>query len=160
MWKAATELFVAVDALCDDDAIRRRGDLADQIHRAVLSVSNNIAEGFELGTTQQLISHLYIARGSAGEVRSMLLQIERLSRLSHLKSQISNLKSQAEAISRQLRAWADSLQNSPIEGQRYLTDQQREQQDRRVRRLAFETKLADAVAASRARPGHPAQSPP
>lgn len=31
----------------------------------------------------------------------------------------------AEAISRQLRAWADSLQNSDIRGQRYLSDKTR-----------------------------------
>lgn len=159
MWKAATELFAGVDSLCDDDAIRRRVDLADQMHRAALSVSNNIVERFELETTQQLISHLYIARGSAGEVRSMLIQIDRLPRLAHLKSQISNLKSQAESISRQLRAWADSLQNSPIEGQRYLTDQQRELDDRRVRRQAFEARLREVVAAARDQGAHAARPP-
>ena len=37
-----------------------------------LSVSNNIAEGFERGTTNELLQFIYIARGSAGEVRSML----------------------------------------------------------------------------------------
>jgi hypothetical protein len=35
------------------------------------------------------------------------------------------LRSLAESISRQLRAWADSLQNSGIKGQRYLTDKTR-----------------------------------
>jgi hypothetical protein len=39
-----------------------------------------------------------------------------------LKFEISNLKSGAESVSRQLRGWADSLQNSPIKGQRYLTE--------------------------------------
>jgi len=44
---------------------------------------------------------------------------------SDLKSEISNLKSQAESISRQLRGWADSLQNSGIKGQRYLDEKVR-----------------------------------
>ena len=35
-------------------------------------MANNIAEGFERGTTNELLTFLYIARGSAGEVRSML----------------------------------------------------------------------------------------
>ena len=39
-----------------------------------------------------------------------------------LKSQISNLKSLAESCSRQIRGWADSLQNSDIAGQRKLND--------------------------------------
>jgi predicted nucleic acid-binding Zn-ribbon protein len=55
----------------------------------------------------------------------MLCLLERLPQFSDLKFQISNLKLQAENISRQLRAWADSLQNSEIKGQRYLTDKSR-----------------------------------
>ena len=79
----------------------------DQLDRASLSVSNNIAEGFERGTTNELLNFLYIARGSPGEVRSMLNFFERRPALEDFKSQISNLKSQAESCSRQLRAWAD-----------------------------------------------------
>src|SRR5262245_45186397 len=89
--------------------IKGQGSLRDQLERAAVSVSNNIAEGFERGTTQELITFLYIARGSAGEVRSMLLLLTRMPKFSDLKSQISNLRSRAESISRQLRAWADSL---------------------------------------------------
>ncbi len=48
--------------------------LQDQLEGAALSVSNNIAEGFERGTTNELLAFIYIARGSAGEVRSMLCQ--------------------------------------------------------------------------------------
>lgn len=44
----------------------------DQMFRASLSVTNNIAEGFERGTNKELRYFLYIARGSAAEVRSML----------------------------------------------------------------------------------------
>jgi len=58
----------------------------------------------------------------------MLCLIERLPPFADLKSEISNLKSAAETISRQLRGWADSLQNSSIRGQRHLTE--------RTRRLA------------------------
>ncbi len=94
----------------------------DQIDRASLSVSNNIAEGFERGTTKELLAFLYIARGSAGEVRSMLCYFERRPKLRNFKSQISNLKSLAESCSRQIRAWADHLQNSDTQGQRHLND--------------------------------------
>ena len=99
--------------------------LRDQLERAALSVSNNIAEGFERGTTNELLAFLYIARGSAGEVRSMLCFLERKDGFANFKSQISNLKSTAESCSRQLRAWADHLQNSDIKGQRHLNEKTR-----------------------------------
>ncbi len=97
----------------------------DQLDRCSLSVSNNIAEGFERGTTNELLAFLYIARGSAGETRSMLCFFERRPALTSYKSQISHLKSLSESCSRQLRAWADSLQNSDIKGQRHLNDRVR-----------------------------------
>ena len=122
VWKDAIKLAVGVYELTARPQFKGQSSLRDQIERAAVSVSNNIAEGFERGTTQELLTFIYIARGSAGEVRSMLCLFEKLAFLSDLKSQISNLKSLAESISRQLRAWADSLQNSEIKGQRYLND--------------------------------------
>jgi four helix bundle protein len=62
----------------------------DQLDRASLSVSNNIAEGFERGTTNELLAFLYIARGSAGEVRSMLCFFGASARAADI--QISNCK--------------------------------------------------------------------
>jgi len=125
VWQAGIDLAVAVYAMTEKTAFERHYSLRDQIERAAVSVSNNIAEGFERGTTQEVLTFLYIARGSAGEVRSMLCMLERLPMFSDLKFEISNLKSLAESIARQLRAWADSLQNSGIKGQRYLTDKTR-----------------------------------
>ena len=111
VWKAGVDLAISDYALTSRAAFRTRASLRDQIERAAVSISNNIAEGFERGTTQEPLTFIYIARGSAGEVRSMLCLPERLAAFSDLKSEISNLKSQGEGISRQLRAWADSLQN-------------------------------------------------
>ena len=44
----------------------------DQLFRAALSVTNNIAEGFDRGSDKELRQFLIIARGSCAEVRSML----------------------------------------------------------------------------------------
>lgn len=121
VWQKAMDLVENVYALLKENAVRSNHGICDQIGRAALSVSNNIAEGFERGTTAELLAFLYIARGSAGEVRSMLALMERLPDLSHLKSEISNLKLISESCSRQIHAWADSLQNSDIKGQRHLT---------------------------------------
>jgi len=122
VWKAAIELAVGVFKLTSRPIFRRYYSVRNQLERSAMSVSNNIAEGFERGTTQELLTFLYIARGSSGETRSALYFCERLEGFGDLKFEISNLRSKAEEVSRQLRAWADSLQNSDVRGQRYLTN--------------------------------------
>jgi len=89
VWQAAIELAVQVYRMTARPEFKGHRSLRDQIERAAVSISNNIAEGFERGTTQELLTFLYIARGSAGEVRSMLCLLERLPAL-----QISNRKFQ------------------------------------------------------------------
>jgi len=125
VWKDAIELAVRVFALTARPNFKGYGGLRDQIERAVVSISNNIAEGFERGTTPELLTFLYVSRGSSGETRSLLCLIDRLPGFEDLRSEISDLRSRAESISRQLRAWADSMQNSEIRGPRYLTDKGR-----------------------------------
>ncbi len=122
----------------------------DQIDRASLSVSNNIAEGFERGTTNELLAFLYIARGSAGEVRSMLCFFERRPKLRNFKSKISDLKSIAESCSRQIRAWTDHLQNSEIKGQRHLNDKTRAADKRKKGAADFQKTLLEQLP-----PDHP-----
>src|SRR5437899_863026 len=120
VWQKAARLFEQTDDFLEHAPPHLRVSFRDQLERAVLSISNNIAEGFERGTTKELLQFIYISRGSAGEVRSMLSLLHRRSWARHLQSEISALRSSALSCSRQLRGWADSLQNSPIKGQRHL----------------------------------------
>jgi four helix bundle protein len=46
--------------------------LRDQMQRSSVSIPSNIAEGFELHTNKAFIRHLYIAKGSGGELRTQL----------------------------------------------------------------------------------------
>ncbi len=125
VWNAAAQLYDQVDDFIDRAPPRLRHSFRDQLERATLSVSNNIAEGFERGTTNELLMFLYIARSSAGEVRSMLTVGSRRPYLAKFKTEISDLIKLAESCSRQLRGWADSLQNSDITGPRHLNDKSR-----------------------------------
>jgi four helix bundle protein len=140
-WQAASDLALRVFALGETGTLRRHRSLRDQIGRAALSVFNNVAEGFERGTTNELPAFLYIARGSAGEVRSMLCVMDRMPAFSDLKSEILNLKSLAESISRQPRGWAQHLQDSSIPGLRHLTFKTRQIDQARREREEFPREL-------------------
>ena len=74
----------------------------------------------------------------------MLCLAEKLAGFSNLKSEISNLKSLAENVSRQLRGWAAQLQDSPIEGQRHLSDKSKRVYDTRRDRDTFLSELRNA----------------
>jgi four helix bundle protein len=58
VWNAAIDLAVEIYSLTDSIHFRRRRSLKDQIERAAVSVSNNIAEGFERGTNNELLAFL------------------------------------------------------------------------------------------------------
>jgi len=133
VWKEAIILAERAEDFLEIAKDRITWSKRDQLDRASLSVSNNIAEGFERGTTNELLAFLYIARGSAGEVRSMGRFFERRPRLREFRSPLSELISTAESCSRQLRAWADSLQNSDIAGPRHLNDKSRASYEGRKR---------------------------
>jgi four helix bundle protein len=120
VWQEAAELARLIYEFTDLEPFRRHLGLRDQLERAALSISNNIAEGFERGTTSELLSFLYIARGSAGEVRSMLTVLAGWRKLGDLKSQVANLRGRSERVSKQLYGWMESLKNSEIPGQRRL----------------------------------------
>jgi four helix bundle protein len=86
----------------------------DQIQRAAVSVISNIAEGFERGTRSEFVNYLYIAKGSAGEVRAQLyvaldvgyLNIETFKRLNGLVLDCSRL----------LQSFADKVKSSERQG--------------------------------------------
>jgi four helix bundle protein len=68
-WQKAKLMTIAIYELfeqCNDYSLK------DQIQRASVSVMNNIAEGFERKTNNEFKQFSYLAKGSCGEVRSML----------------------------------------------------------------------------------------
>ncbi|HMP74398.1 MAG TPA: four helix bundle protein [Kiritimatiellia bacterium] len=70
-WQLARELNNAVYAFTKSGSAAKDYAFIDQIRRAAMSVMNNISEGHERGSNKDFVKFLYIARGSAGEVRNM-----------------------------------------------------------------------------------------
>ena len=71
-WQKARLFNKRIYEITDGVIFKNDYDLVRQIRRASISISSNIAEGFERNTDKEFIYFLYVAKASAGEVRSQL----------------------------------------------------------------------------------------
>ncbi len=104
VWKDAKMLTLEIYKCFND--LRDFG-FKDQIQRASISVMNNIAEGYERKGSLELRRFLYYAKGSAGEIRSMLYIAQDLEYIS--KEKHSELFNLIESISKQITGFIKSL---------------------------------------------------
>ena len=103
-WQKAKVMTVMIYELfeqCKDYSFK------DQIQRASVSVMNNIAEGFERKTNNEFKQFLYIAKGSCGEVRSMLYLSKELKKIK--ETSFNDLFIQSEEISKILSGFIKTL---------------------------------------------------
>jgi four helix bundle protein len=84
----------------------------DQICRASVSVSNNIAEGYERKSTKEFLMFLYIAKASCGEVRSMLYLALDLNYISNKNFNL--MHSQTTEISKIIAGFIKYLQKNKL----------------------------------------------
>lgn len=71
-WQMAREIVKEIYDLTSTGKFSYDYVLRDQIRRAAISISSNIAEGFERDGNREFAHFLTIAKGSCGEVRSQL----------------------------------------------------------------------------------------
>jgi four helix bundle protein len=74
-WQKAQDLAVVIYREFKDS---KDFSFKDQICRAAVSISNNIAEGFDRNSKKEFVRFLYIAKGSCAEVKSMMFLAYRL----------------------------------------------------------------------------------
>lgn len=119
MWQAARELSRGVYRAAATQKLRNDPALATQMKRAATSIAGNIAEGYERGTRKQHIEFCYIAKGSAGELRSHVT----LARDAGLLDETASawLLARCEACSRMLSAYIAVLQRTRAEFPRVKT---------------------------------------
>ena len=110
-WQKALELTVEIYNTYEKS---KDFGFKDQIQRASVSIMNNIAEGFERKSNKELLQFFYIAKGSAAEVKSMIILSLELKKINHeqydklilLVTDIIKLRSGfIKSISVQNRAW-------------------------------------------------------
>jgi four helix bundle protein len=74
-WQKAQDLAFNLFTFFEDS---NSNPIKDQILRASLSISNNIAEGFDRNGNPEFKRFLYYSLASCSEVKSMMYLIERL----------------------------------------------------------------------------------
>jgi len=79
VWQEAQELSaIIIKHLNKKEMFKYNRPLKDQVMRSALSISSNIAEGFEYNNNKAYIRYLYYAKGSAGELRNQILLLKRM----------------------------------------------------------------------------------
>ncbi|MEO6875593.1 MAG: four helix bundle protein [Opitutaceae bacterium] len=100
VWQLAMALAADIYELFEP---ARDFTLKNQIQRAAISISSNIAEGYERGSNKEFVQFLYYAKGSCGEVRSQLQLAQRVKLLTD--AQVMPLIAVAKTLSAKLGAY-------------------------------------------------------
>lgn len=99
----------------------------DQIQRAAVSVMSNVAEGFESGTKPEFLNYLYIAKGSAGEVRAQLYAAYDIGYINSEK--FKYLNSLVLECSRLVASFIQALKSSEVSGLQHKIEKTKHQQE-------------------------------
>lgn len=91
VWQEAARLYNTVLDLLEEPGVPLSAGFRNQLDRAALSVSNNVAEGFERSTKNELLTFIAIARGSSGEVRSMMAVVQNRPKLKRYLDVLRNI---------------------------------------------------------------------
>ncbi len=103
-WQKAQDLTIDIY-----DLLKNSNDFGfkNQIQRASVSISNNIAEGFDRMSDKEFIRFLFIAMASCSEVKSMLYLSNRLNYSN--KEQTEDLIFKANEIGKIIRGLIKSI---------------------------------------------------
>ena len=110
VWKLSRELIKSIYRITESDKFCRDFDLKRQIRRTSISIISNISEGIERRSNNEFVQFLFIAKGSAGEVRSQLYIAYDLDYVSI--NDLEELKKRIEIISKSLSGFIKYLRST------------------------------------------------
>ena len=116
-WQKGRELTQRIYAASRMNEFSKDFALKDQIRRACISVTSNIAAGFERGGTREFIQFLGHSKGSCGEVRSQLYTAFDEAYVS--EDLWLDLHNRCLEISRLLDGFTRYLQQTEIKGKKF-----------------------------------------
>ena len=94
IWKEAVKIAVEIYKLTSRDKLEKDFSSKDQLRRAAISISNNIAEGFEYNNNKVFCKFITYAKASAGELRSNLFVLKE----AQLVNEIDNSRLQERLV--------------------------------------------------------------
>lgn len=119
-WEKGRELTRLVYRQTNSSPFSRDFGLNDQIRRAAVSITSNIAEGFERDGTKEFVQFLTYAKGSCGEVRSQLYVALDEQYIS--QETFSDLHQLCIEISKLLNGFISYLNSSQHKGRKYIRE--------------------------------------
>ncbi len=118
-WQMGRELKRAIYAASKAGEFSPDYALKDQIRRAAISVTANIAEGFGRSGNREFIQFLSNAKGSCAEIQDHLYTA--LDEGYVKESDFQRLYEQAAVVGRKIGAFMNYLQRSEIRGPKFRT---------------------------------------
>ncbi|MCX5889119.1 MAG: four helix bundle protein [Deltaproteobacteria bacterium] len=112
VWQKGMKIVRQVYLITRDGRLSKDFNLRDQLRGAALSIPSNIAEGFERASRKEYLNFLNIAKGSAGEVRSLLRVAVEIGYLE--EPQYYELQEMILELSRYLSNQIKSLKKIPV----------------------------------------------
>jgi len=112
VWQKAIEFVKEVYLITNQGDLKRDFGLRDQMRRAAVSIPTNIAEGFERNSRKEYLLFLNIAKGSAGETRSLFrvaLEVGYFNKQTH-----DRLRENVVTLSRFLFNQISSIRSAPV----------------------------------------------
>jgi len=109
IWKDAVRVGVEVYKITEEGRLQKDFSAKDQLRRAAISISNNIAEGFEYNNNKSFIRFLLYAKGSAGELRSQLYVLKEAGVLDENKFEL--LRNDLLKLSKSIEGFRKYLKN-------------------------------------------------
>ena len=110
IWKKSVELYVDIFVVIENSGLKNDFSAKDQLKRATLSISNNIAEGFEYENNLQFVRFLRYSKGSAGEIRNMVTVFFMTGQIS--REQHDKLIDKIVEISKSIKGFMKYLSNT------------------------------------------------
>lgn len=113
VWQIAKQIAIEIYRISDLEPIKSDFGLKDQIRRAAMSLSDNVAEGFEYNNNPDFIRFLVYAKGSSGELRNKLIILKECGKLNQVD--FDSLYSKSFDFSSKVKSFISYLKNFEVQ---------------------------------------------